>query len=241
MSWYAYCIVEQLTLLNYRARRIFPLPGMSGIAGAQVFAFPSGDFAVIVTEAPPGGVDATKAPYEFASVVGECFKRGTVLPFRYGTIFDTEERLRQSLRMNRKTFLQSVAQLKGKAEMRLKVMLSDVVCAISTDSPSAGLAYLSLLHAKGTVDRERQSRARTVTQQVNRVFNPLQEEISCKKTPEGALLLDIAHLIENDSVTRYQNRLSTAQRQLPNCRVVLTGPWPPYHFLPDRVRTVAEN
>ena len=241
MSWYAYCIVEQLTLLNYRARRVFPLPGMSGIGGAQVFAFPSGDFAVIVTEAPPGGIDATKAPYEFANLVGECFKRGTVLPFRYGTIFETEDGLRQSLRMNRKTFLQSVAQLKGKSEMRLKVMLRDVASAAATDASASGLAYLTTLHAKATVDRERQSRARTVTQQVHRVFNPLQEEISCKKTAEGALLLDIAHLIESDSVTRYQNRLSAAQRQLPNCRVVLTGPWPPYHFLPDRVRTVAEN
>ena len=38
MSWYAYCIVEQLRLLNYRARRIFPLPGMSGIGGAQVLS-----------------------------------------------------------------------------------------------------------------------------------------------------------------------------------------------------------
>jgi hypothetical protein len=214
---------------------------MTGIGGAQVFAFPSGDFAVIVTEVPPGGVDNTKAPYEFATVVGERFKRGTVLPFRYGTTFETEEGLRQSLRMNRKTLLHSVAQLRGKAEMRLKVMLRDVASAGAMDFSASGAAYLSCLHARATAERERQSRARTVTQHVHRVFKPLQEEISCKKTPEGELLLDIAHLIDSDSVSRYQNRLPAAQRQLPNCRVVLTGPWPPYHFLPDRVRTVAEN
>jgi hypothetical protein len=212
---------------------------MIGIGGGQIFAFPSGDFAIIVSERPQGAVE-TRAAFEYANVVGECFKRGTVLPFRFGTVFETEEGLRQSLRMNRKTFLATVGQLRGKAEMRLKVTLNDVPFASSDEQSFVGSAYLSSLHAKATVDRERQSRARTVSQQVHRVFNPLQEEVSCKKTSEG-LLLDIAHLIDSGSVAKYQNRLQAAQRQLPNCNVVLTGPWPPYHFMPDRVRTVSES
>jgi hypothetical protein len=240
MSWYAYCIVEQHTLLSYKARRIYPLQGVTGIGGAQVFAFPSGDFAVIVSELVPQ-MSEPKAAYEHLQVVSGCFKRGTVLPFRFGTVFETEEGLRQSLRVNRKTFLASVAQLRGKAEMRLRVMLRDVTTQGTELPPSAGAAYLSSLHAKASVDRERQSRARTVSQQVHRVFNPLQEEISCKKTAKGELMLDIAHLIESESVPKYQNRLNAVQRQLPQCQVVLTGPWPPYHFMPDRVRTVAEN
>jgi hypothetical protein len=240
MSWYAYCIVEQQTLLPYRARRIFPLHGVTGIGGAQVFAFPSGDFAVIVSELPPGGLPA-RAPYEHAQVVSECFRRGTVLPFRYGTVFESEEGVRQSLRMNRKTFQASVAQLRGKSEMRLKVMLRDVAVRGDEVPTPSGVAYLASLQVKATAERERQSRARTVSQQVHRVFNPLQEEISCKKTPQGELLLDFAHLIDSDTVLKYQNRLNAVQRQLPHCQVVLTGPWPPYHFMPDRVRTVVEN
>jgi hypothetical protein len=240
MSWYAYCIVEQQSLLSYRARRMFPLTGMTGIGGAQIFAFPSGDFAVIVSEVVPSALQ-TRAAYEHAHVVGECFKRGTVLPCRFGTVFDTEEGLRQSLKLNRKTFLASVAQLRGKAEMRLKVMLRDVDFVADDTPATAGAAYLSSLHAKATVERERQSRARTVSQQVHRVFNPLQEEVSCKKTPAGALQLDIAHLIESQTVPKYQNRLNAVQRQLPHCQVILTGPWPPYHFMPDHVRTVCEN
>jgi hypothetical protein len=240
MSWYAYCIIEQQTLLSYKARRMFPLPSLTGIGGAQIFAFPSGDFAAIVSEATPQALESRGA-YEYAQVVGECFKRGTVLPFRFGTIFESEEGIRQALRTNRKTFLASVAQLRGKSEMRLKVMLRDVGLPDCEVSSVAGSAYLLSLHAKATADRERQSRARTVSQQVHRVFHPLQEEVSCRKTPKGELLLDIAHLIDSDSVVRYQNRLNAVQRQLPQCQVSLTGPWPPYHFMPDRVRTVAEN
>jgi hypothetical protein len=219
---------------------MFPVPALTGIGGAQVFAFPSGDFSVIVSELAQGAIES-RAAYEYAHVVGECFKRGTVLPFRFGTIFDTEEGLRQSLKLNRKTFLASVAQLRGKSEMRLRVLLRDAEVSGADSEVTGGAAYLASLHAKALLDRERQSRARTVSQQVHRVFNPIQEEISCKKTAQGALMLDIAHLIESQSVPKYQNRLNAVQRQLPNCQVILTGPWPPYHFMPERVRTVCEN
>ena len=34
---------------------------------------------------------------------------------------------------------------------------------------------------------------------------------------------------------------STAAKQLKNCEVSVSGPWPPYHFLPGKLRTVAGN
>jgi hypothetical protein len=55
------------------------------------------------------------------------------------------------------------------------------------------------------------------------------------------MLLDIAHLIDTKHIEKYQNRYSTAAKQLKNCELVVTGPWPPYHFLPEKLRTVAGN
>jgi Gas vesicle synthesis protein GvpL/GvpF len=240
MAWYAYCIVEQSSFSPYKARRMFPLHGLTGIDGAQVFALPSGDFAVIVSEFLPSTSMEGRTPVEHSNVIKQCFRRGTVLPFRFGSIFETEEGLRQSLRLNRKTFHASVAQLRGKAEMRLRVTLSDVAKTEMSQPTGIGNAYLLSLQRKASVDRERQNRARSVSVQVHKLFNPLQEEVSCKKT-DNSLRLDIAHLIDNGSVEKYQHRLTSAQRVLPNCQVTLSGPWPPYHFMPGRVRTVCEN
>lgn len=51
MAWYAYCITEQKAFNGtVRARRPFPIDGLYGIGGAQVLGYPSGDFAVIVSE-----------------------------------------------------------------------------------------------------------------------------------------------------------------------------------------------
>jgi hypothetical protein len=54
MAWYAYCITEQQGLQNgTRARRPFALENLRGVNGASVLAYPSGDFAVIVSDHSP--------------------------------------------------------------------------------------------------------------------------------------------------------------------------------------------
>src|SRR5271169_6665471 len=51
MAWYAYCITEQQTLNNgVRARRPFLMDGIQGVNSASVLSYPSGEFAVIVSE-----------------------------------------------------------------------------------------------------------------------------------------------------------------------------------------------
>ena len=122
MAWYAYCLTEHQTLANgTRTRCPSLLEGVQGVNGAPVVSYPSGDFAVVVSEfdRATDKLDE-KTVLEHARVVSACFRISTVLPFRFGTVFDTEDALRQAVRSNRRTFGESVARLRGKAEMRLK-------------------------------------------------------------------------------------------------------------------------
>ena len=127
MAWYAYCLTEHQPLANgVRARRPFVIEGIQGVNGAPVLSYPSGEFAVIVSEFDREihRVDE-KTVLEHARVVSLCFRNSTVLPFRFGTIFDSDEALRQAVRTNRRTFGQSVEKLRGKSEMRLKLVVRD--------------------------------------------------------------------------------------------------------------------
>ena len=239
MAWYAYCLTEHQTLSNgTRARRPFLLEGIQGVNGAAVLGYPSGEFAVVVK------LDE-KTVLEHARVVSVCFRNATVLPFRFGTIFDTEDALRQAVRSNRRAFGLSVAKLKGKAEMHLKLVVRDGSlreAMIDIELPdTVGGEYLIKLREKASRERERQTKARALSVQVHKLFNPLDEEISCKRVAADGMLIDIAHLIESKSVEKYQNRYTTAAKQLKNCELVISGPWPPYHFLPGKLRTVAGN
>jgi hypothetical protein len=245
MAWYAYCITEQSTFQSGRARRPFPIGQLHGLEGKPVYGFPSGEFVVLVTAHEPGTQLNQQSIVDHARVISDCFKLSTVLPLRFGTIFETDEAVRLAVRTNKRAFSEGLARLKGKAEMHLKLMVRDeaiaeAVLASASLPARVGGEYLSRLRAQATRDRERQSKARALTVQANRLFHPLQEEIVCKKVGEG-ILIDIAHLIDAESIEKYQNRYSTAMRQFKDCQVSLTGPWPPYHFMPGKIRTLNHN
>jgi predicted transcriptional regulator len=246
MAWYAYCITEQQPLSNgTRARRPFLLEGVQGVNDAPVLSYPSGEFAVIVSEFERNGDDQLEEKHvlEHARVVSVCFRSGTVLPFRFGTIFDSDEALRQAVRANRRAFGQSVARLRGKAEMHLKLVVRDGSLRQALESvalpDTVGGEYLSKLREKASKDRERQTKARALSVQVHKMFNPIEEEVSCKKVDADGMLLDICHLIDSKSIEKYQNRYSSAAKQLKNCEIAISGPWPPYHFMPGKLRTVS--
>jgi hypothetical protein len=149
--------------------------------------------------------------------------------------------LRRALRSNRKAFTDSVSRLKGKAEMHLKLVVKDGSLREAMNDielpDSVGGEYLSRLREKAARQRERQTKARALSVQVNRLFHPLEEEVSCRKDETGGMLIDIAHLIDEKAIERYQNSFSSAARQLKNCEILISGPWPPYHFTPGRLRS----
>src|SRR3981081_102116 len=228
--WYAYCLTELQTLsTGIRSRKPFLLDGVQGVGDVPVFGYPSGEFAVIVSE-----YDRSEAPFdhksliEHARVVSVCFRNGTVLPFRFGTIFDSDDALRQAVRTNRRAFGVSVARLRGKAEMHLKVLVRDgslrAAMADVVLPDTVGGDYLIKLREKASKDRERQTKARGLAVQVHKMFNPLEEEISCKRVNTDGMMIDIAHLIDSKSVEKYQNRYSSAAKQLKNCELVISGP-----------------
>jgi Gas vesicle synthesis protein GvpL/GvpF len=102
MAWYAYCITERQAFQNGTH--------LNGINGQQVFGYPSGDFAVIVSEYDRGGSLDQRALIDHARVVSECFRNTTVLPFRFGTVFDNDEALRRAVRANRRAFLATISR-----------------------------------------------------------------------------------------------------------------------------------
>ncbi len=242
MAWYAYCITEQQGLVNgSRARRPFAIENLRGVNDAPVFACPSGDFAVIVSDYSIGQTLTQQAIVDHARVVSECFRTLTVLPFRFGTVFDSDEALRRAVKANRKTFLECVARLRGKAEMHFKLVVKDgaVQEAIAELPNGVGGEYLRKLREQATRVRERQTKARALSMQVHKLFSPLEEDVICKRTDSGGMLIDFAHLIDSASIAKYQNRYSAATRHFKDCQISITGPWPPYHFMPGKLRTVS--
>ena len=157
------------------------------------------------------------------------------LPFRFGSVFDNDDALRRAERLHPKAFTESVSRLKGKAEMHLKLRvrdgsLRDAMAEVILPDTVGG-EYLIKLREKASKDRERRTKARALSVQVHKLFNPLEEDISCKRVDSDGMLIDIAHLIDRKYVERYQNKFTTTTAMMRDCQMQLSGPWPPYHFV----------
>ncbi len=206
-----------------------------GVSGNQVFLYPASDLAVVVSEHNPEANFNQKSGVDHARVIADCFRHSTVLPFRFGTVFHDDESLRRSIRSNQRQFLGNIDKLRGKTEMHLKVFVDDCrgheAGLHAADEDGSTRAYLSHLRENASRARERQTRARAVSFQMHRLFQPLDEEVSCRLLDNGKMLLDIAHLIDRKSVERYQNKFATTSALMRDCQMQLSGPWPPYHFV----------
>ena len=234
MAWYAYCIAEKQVFPEVaHHRKPVAMDDLVGVLGNQIFLYPASEFAIVVSEHNPQDNLDQKAAVDHARVISDCFKISTVLPFRFGTVFSDDEALRRSVRSNQRQFLANVERLRGKAEMHLKVLLNDVSPEFPKygSSATAGKEYLSRLRETACMQRERQTKARAISVQVHRMFAPLEEEISCRRTESGKMQLDIAHLIDHHCVERYQNKYSSASQAMHECSMALSGPWAPYHFV----------
>ena len=235
MAWYAYCIGEKQAFPELaRHRKPVPLESVHGVSGNQVFLYPASDLAVIVSEHNPAEALSQKSGVDHARVIADCFKHSTVLPFRFGTVFNDDESLRKSIRSNQRQFLGNIDKLRGKTEMHLKILVDDCCSrelANHFTAEKVGREYLTNLRETATRQRERQTRARAVSFQMHRLFVPLDEEVSCRLTESGKMILDIAHLIDRKHVERYQNKFASTSAVMRDCQMQLSGPWPPYHFV----------
>jgi hypothetical protein len=235
MAWYAYCIGEKQAFPELsRHRKPVPLESVLGVSGNQVFLYPASDLAIVVSEHNPADVLNQKSGVDHARVIADCFQHSTVLPFRFGTVFGDDDALRKSIRSNQRQFLSNIDKLRGKTEMHLKVVVEGC-CGRAAEKPQpgghAGWEYLTNLRENATRQRERQTRARAVSFQMHRLFMPLDEEVSCRLTESGKMVLDIAHLIDRKYVERYQNKFLSTSTLMRDCQMQVSGPWPPYHFV----------
>ena len=148
-------------------------------------------------------------------------------PSAFGTVFNDDESLRKSIRSNQRQFLSNIDKLRGKTEMHLKIFVDDFCgkdLAKLLPAEGVGREYLTNLRENAVRQRERQTRARAVSFQMHRLFNPLDEEVSCRLTENGKMVLDIAHLIDRKCVDRYLNKFATTSATLRDCQMQLSGP-----------------
>jgi hypothetical protein len=99
-------------------------------------------------------------------------------------------------------------------------------------TPGGGRAYLM---ARLVEERAAQERRALAEDRVTSLHGPLQQlAIACTHrvlaTPR--LLLTAAYLIEREHIDEFKAEVARLSAAHPDLRLLGTGPWPPYHFVP---------
>jgi hypothetical protein len=184
---------------------------------------------------------------EHGQVIARVFEDRTVLPMRFGTFFRSEKQVIDLVRENRQELLESFCRLRGKAEMRVKLLLGFSAPEASRrpaevrKPPRRSLVSEEYVpQADGeSLDPQVHELAAQVSVRLREMFHPLDQQISCRRLEGSQLLVDCAHLIESEQVAAYHKLCGQASTQVKDCDLRVSGPWPPYHFLPNAVRLPA--
>lgn len=228
-----------------------------GIDGAEVSYLTNDGLAAVFSMISDGSVapDVLRL-VAYARVVEELFRRGSVLPMRYGCLLSTAAEVELLLSRNQQAYRLGLEKLEGCVEMGIRVLpaesdLSQIAVekssarnvagksrevktgavAPSPDVSRSGIAYLAARKNHFDQADSQQARGDTVARCIQAELGGVfVASVTEKPTARQAWLVSIHFLIRCEFVERFVaafHRIEDAGRE----RLLLTGPWPPYNFV----------
>ncbi len=175
--------------------------------------------------------------------VVEALHRGrAVLPVRYGCLLTDESEVIELLRRHRQAYRSALRELEGCEELGVRILAKDAeegrgVSRPDVPAPSPGRAYLT---ARRSHYEERDGRSEgqvAAAERCRAAFAGL--FVKCKvEYPSGSHpvflipLLSLYFLVKRENLDAFHRAFQALSRG-DAARMLLSGPWPPYNFVPQ--------
>lgn len=218
----------------------FPPPlfrQIRGFGGSPVSLVPHRDLAAVVSRSPlsPWPVDEAHLILH-ETVVEEVMGARPILPVRFNTFLRTKEAVIALLDERAQAFRSTLERVEGKVEIGLRVLWEapgdadrPVDHQAREGSPGTEYLYRRL--------REKQRRAglraasERMIREVQVLFHSLAAESRLQRLPTNRLLFTGDYLVERYRVDAFREGVAKAREEFSCLSFLLTGPWPPYHFV----------
>ena len=151
-----------------------------------------------------------------------------------------ERELRRFLSERGEALAEALARVEGRVELGVKAFGAHAGSASEASRAESGRAYLE---ARRREQQERQERARTrgeIAAQLHERLLAAAEDgvvlaLQSRDTSgrEAEMLFNGAYLVADRG--RFENRLAAIARERDDVGLELTGPWPPYNFVPEQL------
>jgi len=188
------------------------------------------------------------------AVIEEVMRQAPVLPARFETLFSSMESLKQSIHQHREAIAGFFAELADQEEWAVKGLLDRPAAlrsSVSSFQPTAegpapgaspGARYFQEKRIKAQWERDFNHRLREFCQQAVAAlaacatgFRERSLLAPGAAETEAEVVLNWAFLISPAALDDFRARLERLNggEAFPGLKLTLTGPWPPYSFVPD--------
>ena len=242
---YVYCIIRSQSPHDF---------GSIGIGGRgdSVYTVHHREFAAVVSNCPLIIFDPTRENALSHEHVNEVvMKEFTVLPMSFGTVFRTENDIREFLKGTYDALVEVLAKMEGKIEFGLKVnwdkdrviaeleQENEEITRLKEEIASAQTTsnYFSKMQLGRVIESALQAKADGY---VTEIYESLRDAAVASRSnkPIGdKMILNAAFLVERDKTRAFDEKISEIARKYENkLSFLYTGPWPPYNFVNIRLK-----
>jgi hypothetical protein len=217
----AYCVAEQQTEFSSLGTGVEGAP-VRWIDVGRLCCFVS-DFAAQMPYAPlPEMVRA------FNQVLQRIFAQAVIIPFRFPTIVESEDTLRQFVENRAAEYGSALKRLRNKVQMDVRIIFKAPENVNSSSSSGRGQSGRGR-SGKGYLEgrRDRYQQAQSVMDEFRQVSNSLAEEWIQRDTPSG---IRSFALVDRSSLAVFLERIGSVVTPA-DISARVTGPWPPSEFV----------
>ncbi|MCI0349745.1 MAG: GvpL/GvpF family gas vesicle protein [Acidobacteriales bacterium] len=242
---YVYGIIEAKDAL------MFGKMGIGG-QGEMVYTVQHGDIASVVSKTNVYIFDPTREnALAHEHVIESVMKSHTIIPMAFGTVFRTDEDIRQVLKSIYASLKDVLKQMEGKVEFGLKVSWERerIIDELKREDEEIHRLHAELTkkHLQSTYFARMQlgrmidkSLAERSTEFVREIYDGLR--FACVASRDNKpigdkMIMNAAFLIRRDREPDFEAAVNKVARKFGDrLNFKLTGPWPPYNFVNIRLK-----
>jgi len=215
------------------------LDGAPGLADAPLAARTVEDVGAVYSRIERGPSPTREDILRHEQVIETLMRGRPLLPARFGTVLRDEAALDHLLTINHKGLAAGLDRIRGCVELGVRVMWdaagTEVDEADHEPSPGAttGTAYLIVRAAQERRRRSTEARAGELAANLNRLLRPCAKDGVVRVLPSSQVVMAAAYLVPQDRTGEFRNRVTEAGAAFETLKLLCSGPWPPYHFVPE--------
>ncbi|MFA5816222.1 MAG: GvpL/GvpF family gas vesicle protein [Bacteroidales bacterium] len=191
---------------------------------------------------------------EHVGVINTIMENNTVIPFKFGTIFQTEDSLRKFIADYSDSLIENFHYIGGKEEWAVKIYcdrkaLSEQIDELSEEAAalekqimasSPGKAFLLKRKKTDLIENEMDRLCKIYGQEYYNEFKNLSESTSLNNLlpkeftgREDTMILNAIFLVSKNKVPDFKSTADTLRKKDGNSGFFIeaTGPWPPFSFI----------